>query len=179
MFEKIISFRNYLLTEDNKVLKQTASDIADRLSSMLDLTSKGILEIESDCEDLFSLIQTMVHGNWLKQQQLYLVPLQTVAYNIKLIIDGDKEAQSQDIAAIIKGCLDLINNQILNKIQGPVNNLGTEDKAVDSENLGSDQADKSKVGGTNFDNQSTAPTTGIMSSEPPLGEPTWDSRPNS
>jgi hypothetical protein len=96
-----------------------------------------------------------------------------------LIIDGDKEAQSQDIAAIIKGCLDLINNQILNKIQGPVNNLGTEDKAVDSENLGSDQADKSKVGGTNFDNQSTAPTTGIMSSEPPLGEPTWDSRPNS
>jgi len=79
MFDKIISFKNYLLTEDNKVLKQTASDISDRLTGMLDVAVNGLAEIQGDCEDLFSLIQTMIHGNWLKQQQMYLVPLQTVA----------------------------------------------------------------------------------------------------
>lgn len=171
MFDKIISFKSYLLTEDNKVLKQTASDISDRLTGMLDVAVNGLAEIQGDCEDLFSLIQTMIHGNWLKQQQMYLVPLQTVAYNIKLLIDGDKEAKNQDLVAILKGCLDLITTQILDKIKGPVNNLGTEEKA-NAEDLGSDQADMSKVGGPNFDNQSTAPTTGInMSSVPPLGEP--------
>jgi len=46
--------------------------------------------------------------------------------------------------------------------------------------LGSDQNDMSKVGGTNFDNQ-TAMTNGMtdLSTIPPLGGPTDQSRPNS
>ena len=181
MFDKIISFKNYLLTEDNKVLKKTSSDLADRLQSMLDLASTGVTELKGDCEDIFSLIQTMLHGNWLKQQQVYLVPLQTVAYNIKLLSDGDKEAKNQDIAAVLKGCLDLINNQILNKIKGPINNLATMDKEKqDSEPLGSDQPTLAQVGGNKFDNQTEMPGGMTNQSEiPPLGMPTDMARPNS
>jgi hypothetical protein len=180
MFDSIISFRNFLLTEDNKVLKQTASDIAERLQSMLDLVSTGVVELKGDCDDIFSLIQTMLHGNWLKQQQSFLVPLQTVAYNIKLLSDGDKEAKSQDVAGILKGCLDLITQQILDKIKGPVNDLAVMDKqAPEAEPIGSDQP-MSKVGGTNFDNQTEMPYSGTdLGEQPPLGMPTDMERPNS
>jgi hypothetical protein len=179
MFDEIISFKSFVLLEDNRVLKQAASDIAERLQSMLNLATSGLVELKGDCEDVFSIIQTMLHGHWLKQQQTFLVPLQTVAYNMKLLADGDKDAKNQDIASIIKGCLDLINQKILDKIKGPINNLAVSDKQG-AEELGSDQNDMSKVGGTNFDNQ-TAMTNGMtdLSTIPPLGGPTDQSRPNS
>lgn len=178
MFEEPISFKRFVLLEDNRVLKKAASEVAERLQSMLNLASTGLVELKGDCEDIFSLVQTMIHGHWLKQQQVFLVPLQTVAYNMKLLADGDKDTQNQDIAAIIKGCLDLINQNILNKIKGPINNLAVMDKG--SEELGSDQNDMSKVGGNNFDNQ-TAMTTGTtdLSTIPPLGGPTDQARPAS
>jgi hypothetical protein len=182
MFEQVLSFRNYVLLEDNRVLKQAASEIAERLQSMLNLATTGLVELKGDCEDVFSLIQTMIHGHWLKQQQTFLVPLQTVAYNMKLLADGDKEAKNQDIAAVIKGCLDLINQKILEKIKGPINDLGVMDDSgpPSSEDLGSDQSDKSKVGGDKFDNQ-TAMVNSMPdnSTIPPLGGPTDEFRPAS
>lgn len=171
MFDSILSFKKYILTEDNKVLKQTASQIADQLQSMLNVATTGVTELKGDCEDIFSLIQTMIHGNWLKQQQEYLVPLQTVAYNIKLLSDGDKEAKDQDVAAILKSCLDLINDKILMKIKGPVNNLATDEDAA-AEDIGSDSKDKSNIAGAKFNTGSVPPVTPLtMGQVPPLGEP--------
>jgi hypothetical protein len=170
MFEEVLSFKGYILNEDNKVLKQTASQIADMLQSMLNVATTGVTELKADCDDIFSLIQTMIHGNWLKQQQQYLVPLQTVAYNIKLLSDGDKEAKEQDVAAILKSCLDLINNKILLKIKGPVNNLATDDNAA--EDIGSDIKDKSNIAGAPFDSTSVPPNVPTtLGQVPPLGEP--------
>lgn len=170
MYEEIISFKRYMLNEDNKVLKQTASQIADQLQSMINVATTGVTELKGDCDDIFSLIQTMLHGNWLKQQQEYLIPLQTVAYNIKLLIDGDKEAQDQDVAATLKSCLDLINNKILLKIKGPVNNLATDSDAA--EDIGSDMPDGPNKPISAFDINSTPPNVPTtLGQTPPLGEP--------
>lgn len=166
-FEKIISFKKFVLNEDNRILKSSANDIAEELESLKKIASTGIMELSDDLEAVFSTIQNILHGKWLKQQQQFLVPLQTVAYNLKLLIDGEEEAKEQNPISILQSCVKTINDEIISKISGPINKLGVskEEEPV-SEKL------PSGVVNAKADGEINPPSSGFdKSSLPPLGQP--------
>lgn len=166
-FDSIISFKKFVLSEDNRILKTSATEIVDDLEALKKIASTGVLELKDDLENVFYTIQNILHGKWLKQQQQYLVPLQTVAYNIKLIIDGDDEATQQDPIPIIATCVQKINDEIIAKIAGPINKLAVTPK----EEPAAEQL-PSGVQKVKPDGEVSSPASGFdQSSIPPLGQP--------
>lgn len=166
-FDRLISFKKFVLAEDNRILKTSASEIVDDLDALKKIASTGILELKDDLENVFYTIQNILHGKWLKQQQQFLKPLQTVAYNIKLIVDGDEEAKEQDPIPVIAACVQKINDEIISKISGPINKLAvTQEEEPAAEKL------PSGVQKTKSDGEINPPSSGFdKSSLPPLGQP--------
>lgn len=167
-FDRLISFKRYVLNEDNKILKKSASEVAEELEALTKIASTGILELKDDLDTLFYTIQGMLRGKWLKQQQQFLIPLQKVAYNIKLIVDGDEQAKDQDVAAIISSCVNTIKSEILDKIEGPINNLAVSVKDQNSPLMEPSELEKP----IKADNRVSQPSSGFdTSSIAPLGQP--------
>jgi hypothetical protein len=174
-FEETLNFKRFVLKEDNSVLKKSAASIAEKIQSMKNLAATGIIELKDDLEDVFNTCQSMLNGKWLKQQQQYLIPIQTVAYNLRLLADGDDEAKEQDVAAVLQSCYDQIDGEILNKIDAPINNL-----AVPKKDQTVTKPDKNQTGGTES-GKNKGPTSpqADKTSVPPLGQPTDEARPAS
>jgi len=174
-FEETISFKKFVLKEDNSVLKKSANEIAEKIQSMKNLAATGIIELKDDLDDVFNTCQSMLNGKWLKQQQAFLIPVQTVAYNIKLLSDGDDEAKDQDIAAVLQACYDQIDSEIIKKIDGPVNNLATPKKYQTVSKPSKNQTGGAESG---FAGSPRSPQVD-KTSVPPLGQPTDEARPAS
>jgi len=178
-FEKTISFRRFMVLNENEELQKISRDVVDQITAANKIAAAGVTDVETQLDVITNYIRDVLHGSWVGQEK-ELEDLQLVAYNIEELLNGDgKSADSTDITALLNACIKHIQDNILSKAKGPLNNLAvnkkdipagkTDDKMVAEPEDTPDLETPSQDQGMQMD----------KSSIPPLGGPTDEARPNS
>lgn len=178
-FEKTISFRRFMVLNENEELQKISRDVVDQITAANKIAAAGVTDVKTQLDVITNYIRQVLQGSWVGQEK-ELENLQLVAYNIEDLLNGDgKSAESTDIAALLNACIKHIEDNILSKTKGPLNNLAvskkdipagkTDDKMVAEPEDSSDSQELIQNQGMQMDN----------SSLPPLGGPTDEARPNS
>ena len=162
-FKKSFSFKRYIFESTDEFLKEKVGKVYNDLQTIQNtIKSIGVDPLVDDVKRLVSQIQAIVKGHWLQGQLPYLRVLQKVGVSLSKALDKDDDLESKINAAV-----DEINNQIITKIGGPINQLGVEPKQSASKAPETVQQPPTEP---NINAQ--APTSGFdLSKAPPLGQP--------
>jgi hypothetical protein len=181
-FEKLISFKRFMLINENETLSDIASKINDKLNAVKNIATMGVSIAETDLKNIINDIKEILHGSWIGQNDKLMV-LQRVGVNLSDLLNGNDSGKTDDknvdIIGIINKCLETIDSGIIKKSTKPLNSL-----AVDKKEIPSDEKDDT-ITAEPAETSDTLGNTGNMqpsmekSSIPPLGAPTDEARPNS
>jgi hypothetical protein len=186
-FEKTISFRRFMVLNENKELQKIGDDLVSSLTAANKVAVAGMTDVETQLKVITNNIRKVIQGSWIGQDK-ELESLQKVAFNLEDLLHGDaKAADSADIASVINNCIGHIQQNLTSKTKSPLNNLG-----VDKKDLPSKETDDTMVeepGSMQSEPEEAAPPTepepvqnqGMQMDQggiPPLGQPTDLARPN-
>lgn len=162
-YTKTLDFRQFMLRENDEFLKIKIGKIYGDLQSIQQTMKQiGTESLVNDVKVVISQIRSIVQGHWLKQQFVYLSVLQKVGVALANAVD-----ENDNMEGIVNASVDLIKNNIMDKLEGPVNDLG-----VEPQDQPTDQPSEEAAPPTEPDIQGvgTIPTTAGMAT-PPLGQP--------
>jgi hypothetical protein len=178
-FEKTISFRRFMVLNENEELQIISSDIVDQITTANKIAAAGITDVSTQLNVITNYIRQVIQGSWVGQED-ELQNLQLVAYNIEDLLNGDgKSPDSSDISSLLNACISHIQDKILSKAKGPINNLAVNKKYIPAGKTD----DKMVAEPENTSGLEQSPIDSGMemdkSALPPLGGPTDEARPNS
>lgn len=163
MYNKNFSFRRFMLIENNEFLKEKAGLIYGDLQEIQSTMKKiGVKDVVQSVKTVVNKIRGIVTGHWLKEQYPYLEVLQKVGVALENAV-----SKNDNLESVVNGSVDLVKKNIIDKIEGPINQLGTEPKEDQAK---SEPAQNQTV--TEPDISAGQPASGFdVSKNPPLGQP--------
>lgn len=123
-YNKLLHFRQFILRESDEFLKEKIGKIYGDLQNIQQTMQQvGTDSLVNDVKVVISLIRAIIQGHWLKQQFKYLGVLQKVGVALSNAVE-----ESDNLESIVNASVDMIKSQIIDKISGPINDLGVEPK---------------------------------------------------
>jgi hypothetical protein len=115
-------FKYYLLSESKHYLGQRSGDILTALQNLQeDAPGMGQRALLRASQGIVNQIRRILHGRWDEEDVQYLKRLQKIGVAIMKAID-----ENEDIKEVISSAVAEMEG-MLNKLQMPINSLGTED----------------------------------------------------
>jgi hypothetical protein len=162
-YDKMLNFRQFILRENDEFLKEKSGDIYGDLQNIQSTMKQiGVDSLVNDIKVVISKCRAIVQGHWLKQQFKYLEALQKAAIALSNAVE-----EKDDLENVINSAVDLIKNEIIDKISGPINNLGTEPDEAPAPDQPPPQAPPTEPNITGAIPQSAFDKGGT----PPIGQP--------
>ncbi len=121
---KNFSFRRFMLYENNEFLKEKAGSVYGDLQEIQSTMKQiGTQVVVQSVKTVVNKIRGIVTGHWLKEQYPYLEILQKIGVALENAVN-----KNDNLETIVNGSVDLLKKNIIDKIEGPINQLGTEPK---------------------------------------------------
>lgn len=121
-YDKMLNFRQFILKENDEFLKEKAGDIYGDLQKIQSTMKQiGVDSLVNDIKVVISKCRAIVQGHWLKQQFKFLEALQKAAVALANAIE-----EKDDVENVVNSAVDLLKTEIMDKISGPINDLGIE-----------------------------------------------------
>lgn len=137
------SFRSYLLNENLHYLGVRTGDVLSALQDLNDdaaqLGNKALIRA---CQGIVNQIRRILHGRWDEEDVKYLEKLQKVGVAIMKGID-----ENEDMAEVIVSSVQELEN-LIEKLQTPINSLGSEDTSAGEEESVPQQAEEPMARGS-------------------------------
>lgn len=123
-------FRSFLLNESKHYLGQRSGDILTALQNLQeDMDGLGKRAVMRAAQGIVNQIRIILHGRWDEQDVKYLKSLQKIGVALMKSID-----ENDDVKEIVASSVMELEG-LLDKLQMPINNLGTEDNSEGEEEL--------------------------------------------
>lgn len=162
-YTKLLDFRQFILRESDEFLKEKISKIHGDLQNIQQTMNQiGTDSLVNDIKVVVSQIRAVVQGHWLKQQFVYLSVLQKVGVALANAVE-----ENDNVENIVNASVDLIKKNIIDKLSGPVNDLGVEPQDQPAQQPSGEQTPPTEP---DIQGTGTTPTTAGMAM-PPLGQP--------
>ena len=81
-FEKLISFRRFMVLSENKELQKIGDDVVAKITAANKIAAAGITDVETQLKVITNYIRQVIQGSWVGQEK-ELAALQKVAFNIE------------------------------------------------------------------------------------------------
>ena len=183
-FEKLISFRRFMVLSENKELQKIGDDVVAKITAANKIAAAGITDVETQLKVITNYIRQVIQGSWVGQEK-ELAALQKVAFNIEDMLSGNtKASDSTDITAMLNACTDHIQSVLTSKTKSPLNTLGVDQKDIPAAPKGDTMVEEPQAGVQPSQEpvqSSPQQPQGMQMDQgslPPLGAPTDDARPN-
>ena len=118
----MVHFKDFLLREAAHYLGQKSGDVLNALQNLRDdAATMGNRSLIRACQGIVNQIRRILHGHWENEDVQYLKKLQKIGVAMMKAIDENEDMQEIIASAVaeMEGMLD--------KLQTPINSLGTED----------------------------------------------------
>lgn len=162
-YKKLLNFRHFILRESDEFLKEKIGKIYGDLQNIQQTMKQvGTDSLVNDVKVVVSQIRAIVRGHWLKQQFKYLETLQKVGVALANAVE-----ENDNLEGIINASVDLVKSEIMDKLAGPVNDLGVEPQEQPAEAPSGEQSPPTEP---DIKGVGTVPTT-QSSSPQALGQP--------
>jgi hypothetical protein len=162
-YNKILNFKYFILRESDEFLKEKIGKIYGDLQQVQQTMKQvGTDTLLNDVKVVISQIRAIIQGHWLKQQFKYLEVLQKAGVALANAVE-----ENDNLENIVNASVDIIKSEIMDKLSGPINDLGVEPEDQPVEEPTSDMAPPTEpsIAGTG-----TVQATQGMAT-PPLGQP--------
>jgi hypothetical protein len=117
-------FKDFLISENKYYLGQKSGDLLSAMQALSDDSPNiGNREMIRATQGLINQIRRILHSRWDDEDLKYLKTLQKIGVALCKAID-----EKEDIATIISSAQRELE-EMLNDMEVPVNNLGSEDEA--------------------------------------------------
>lgn len=122
------TFKDFLLNESKHYLGQKSGDVLNSLQNLQDDSGgMGNRALTRACQVIVNQIRRILHGRWEEEDVPYLNKLQKVGVAIMKAID-----EQEDMKEVIASSVAELEG-MLDKLQMPINSLGTEGQKSDNE----------------------------------------------
>jgi hypothetical protein len=144
------NLKDYLLNENKYYLGEK---IGDLLSAMQELKSNrdgmGTRQILYNSQKLVNQMRKIIHSNWTKKEQKWLEELQKMAIALCKAID-----ENDNLNIILDNCTTALED-LINKMEVPINNLASQDQEDKFKNDDVSQVNKNVDQNQTTKNQTT------------------------
>jgi hypothetical protein len=122
-------FKDFLISENKYYLGQKSGDLLSAMQALSDDSPNiGNREMIRATQGLINQIRRILHSRWDDEDLKYLKTLQKIGVALCKAID-----EKEDIATIVSSAQKELE-EMINDMEVPVNNLGSEDEAGQEQN---------------------------------------------
>jgi len=128
MSQRLLYFKDFLINESSVYL---GSRIGDILAALQDLTQNsdgmGTRQVVANSQRILGQIRRILHSNWSKREEKYLLHLQKAGVALARAID-----EKDDLTEILPAVVSELES-LLSKMGTPLHDLGSEEPESESD----------------------------------------------